>query len=127
MKTKKKSSVGSGVDEMAYLCESAVLSCMILDAHAKNWLIKKLKPDHFHSKHNQAVFKAIASLHSGKVPVDIVAIKEKLIDDGGFSNTDCITHLVGLIYSVDSTCDFKKYFAVVDAARSLRNAQEKKQ
>jgi replicative DNA helicase len=71
--------------------EAAVLSACMLDATALDKVLVILKPEHFYSDANGAIFEAIVALAIAQTPVDLVSVasflrdREKLASVGGAS------------------------------------------
>ena len=62
--------------------EDAVLSAILLDPSCVDVVMEELRPDAFYSDRNKIIFEAMCSLFTEHLPIDIVTVSTKLIQQG---------------------------------------------
>ncbi len=101
--------------------EQAILGSMLTDKDAVISSIEILKPEAFYREDNKAIYSAILNLYAKNEPIDIITVKNELIEDGNFERVGGIEYLAGLPEKVPTTANVERYIKIVDEKYMLRN------
>jgi replicative DNA helicase len=77
--------------------EVDVLGCLMSDAENFERIASKLKSDDFYSPKHKVIFDAIQKMSSDKMVIDVVCVRQWLLDNNALSDAggdDCLNHIV---------------------------------
>lgn len=100
--------------------EMAVLGCMLLEKELINRAIEKLKPEYFYYPAHRAVYEAIVSLFDESLPIDLIALTEKLRSMNQLDSIGGASFLTRLLEMVSSTAHYNHYLDIVVNKALLR-------
>ena len=100
--------------------EQAIIGSMLTDKDAVISSIEMLKEDAFYREDNRAIYSAILSLYSKNEPIDIITVKNELVEAGNFERIGGIEYLASLPERVPTTANVEKYIKIVDEKYMLR-------
>jgi replicative DNA helicase len=90
--------------------EQAVLGSILLDAHALNQVVERLKPPDFYRHAHQRIYDAALALFDKNEPVDILTVSEVLKDRGELQEAGGRTYINDLALAIVTT-DHVAYYA----------------
>ena len=100
--------------------ERAVLGSCLLDREVLGSVIEMLRPDDFYDAKNRAAFEAMFIMYGLSKPVDIITVKESLINNKTFDDELTVQpFLAGLIDEVPTTAN-ALYHAEIVREKSIR-------
>ena len=108
--------------------ERTVLGSALIDNTTINTLIDRLTKRHFYPTAHQVIFAVIGDLHdanaSGRNPVDVVSVGERLHTAGKLALIGGRSYLAGLEEDVLTTQNIEYYCDLLDEALALRDLLE---
>ncbi|MGM9787531.1 MAG: replicative DNA helicase, partial [Candidatus Cryptobacteroides sp.] len=93
--------------------EEAVLSAMLLDPSCVDEVMEELKPDAFYSERNRLIFEAMCSLFTEHLPIDLVTVSTKLIQQGKLESVGGMPVLADLAGKLGSSAYVETYVGVL--------------
>ncbi|MBS1652758.1 MAG: replicative DNA helicase [Bacteroidetes bacterium] len=99
--------------------EEAVLGAMLLEREALSNVIDILKPESFYKPQNGLVYKAIQSLFSKSVPVDILTVTQELKNTGVLEEVGGAYYVSALTNRIASSAN-SEYYARIVAQKYLQ-------
>lgn len=93
--------------------EDAVLSAILLDPSCVDEVMEELRPDAFYSDRNKIIFEAMCSLFTEHLPIDIVTVSTKLIQQGKLELVGGMPVLADLAGKLGSSAHVETYVAVL--------------
>ena len=100
--------------------EQAIIGSMLTDKDAVISAIEVLKENAFYREDNKAIYSAIVSLYSKNEPIDIITVKNELVEAGNFERVGGIEYLASLPERVPTTANVEKYIKIVEEKFMLR-------
>ena len=100
--------------------EQAVLGSIFMDKDAAAEAIEILKPEDFYSPINKAVFEAALDLYRKGDPIDVLTVKNRLVENGVFAEIGGMETLANIAASVGSSVNVKNYARIVEEKSVLR-------
>lgn len=107
--------------------EQSVLGAVLINPDVLNELVGILTPDHFYLAQHREIYEAMLALYDLNIPVDIVTVLDRVVQNGVFSEADAKVYLAQLVDMVPTSQNARHYAAIVrDKAtlRALINASE---
>ena len=101
--------------------EQAVIGSMLTDKDAVLSSVEVLSKEAFYREDNKAIFDAILSLYAKNEPVDLITVKNELVEAGNFERVGGIEYLASLPDKVPTTANVERYIKIVDEKYMLRN------
>ncbi|GFI62084.1 replicative DNA helicase [Clostridiales bacterium] len=100
--------------------EQAVLSSILMDKDAASEAFETLKAEDFYSPENRAVFEAALQLYSRGEPIDVVTVKNRLEENGVFTEIGGVETLANIASAVGSSVNVRSYAKIVEEKAVLR-------
>jgi len=100
--------------------ELSVLGSMLLDHESIGTVLQILRPEHFYSRANQLVYRAILGLFEGNRPVDVLILSEELTRRKELEMVGGLPHLSDVVASVPSAANAEYYAQIVRDKALLR-------
>lgn len=100
--------------------EKAVLSCMLYDFDVVTICFEKLKDDDFYRPDYRIIFKAMINLFIKNIPIDIVTLKDKLVELGVLDEIGGIESLSIIASGYYSSANVKHYIKIIQEKSILR-------
>lgn len=100
--------------------EQAVLGSMFLDREAASVALEILAAEDFYRPDYRMVFEAAEELFRTASPIDVVTLKNKLVEKGQFDQVGGIGFLASLSTAVGSSVNVRHYAAIVEEKSVLR-------
>ncbi len=101
--------------------EQAVIGSMLTDKDAVLSSVEVLSKEAFYREDNKAIFDAILSLYAKNEPVDLITVKNELVEAGNFERVGGIEYLASLPDKVPTTANVERYIKIVEEKYMLRN------
>lgn len=101
--------------------EQAILGSMLTDKDAVLSGVEALKEEAFYREDNKAIYAAILSLYAKSEPIDIITVKNELVEAGNFERVGGIEYLASLPDKVPTTANVERYVKIVEEKYMLRN------
>ena len=101
--------------------EQAVLGSMLTDKDAVMSAMETLKADAFYREDNKAIYEAMQNLYGKAEPIDLITLKEELVQLGKLDLIGGIEYIVSLQDKVPTTANVQKYIKIVEEKYTLRN------
>lgn len=101
--------------------EQAILGSMLTDKDAVLSSVEALKEDAFYREDNKAIYVAILSLYAKSEPIDIITVKNELVEAGNFERVGGMEYLASLPDKVPTTANVERYVKIVEEKYMLRN------
>lgn len=101
--------------------EQATLGALLLDWHAINDVVTKLRPDHFYSMQNQIVYRAMLNLFNTNTTGDSITIINELSRTGDLEKAGGAAYIASLTDVVPSTANIDYYANLVLDRATRRN------
>jgi len=101
--------------------EQAILGSMLTDKDAVLSSVEALKEDAFYREDNKAIYAAILSLYAKSEPIDIITVKNELVEAGNFERVGGMEYLASLPDKVPTTANVERYVKIVEEKYMLRN------
>lgn len=101
--------------------EQAILGSMLTDKDAVLSSVEALKEDAFYREDNKAIYAAILSLYAKSEPIDIITVKNELVEAGNFERVGGMEYLASLPDKVPTTANAERYVKIVEEKYMLRN------
>nr|YP_010277080.1 replication helicase subunit [Thalassionema frauenfeldii]UHY40603.1 replication helicase subunit [Thalassionema frauenfeldii]UHY40991.1 replication helicase subunit [Thalassionema frauenfeldii] len=96
-----------------FLAEKMILSCMLVNSHVIEIVIKNLTTEAFYFKNHQEIFKTILILHKNKKIIDIITLTTFLQETGKINQIGGIKVLIELINQVPNLVYLDDYVKLV--------------
>jgi len=100
--------------------EQAVLGSMMIDRDAVISVTEFIKAEDFYRDDNRAIYTAIINLCAKSEPIDIITVKEQLVEDGMFEKVGGLEYLAILPEKVPTTANVDTYIKIVEEKSLLR-------
>ena len=100
--------------------EIAVLGSMLLDKHAVDLAIEKLKPQYFYRSEHQNIFARLQELYDKNVPVDLITLSEHLNSKGELEKVGGNSYLNSIVSSIPTAANVEYYADIVKEKFTLR-------
>lgn len=100
--------------------EESVLGSLLLDKDAIIQVADILRPEHFYSPTNQAIFRAAMELYEAREPIDLVTITNQLRKNKTLTESGGAAHLTRLTTIVPTAAHAKHYAQIVKAMYTKR-------
>lgn len=94
--------------------EQAVLGCMLLNKDAVNEALESLIDESFYREDNRLIFDAMKNLYMRSEPIDIITVKNELIETGAFERIGGLEYLAVLPEKVPTTSNVDRYIKIVE-------------
>lgn len=94
--------------------ELSVLGAMLFDKDGVSTAAEMLTEDDFYRPDNRLIFKACVSLFSNNISVDLITLKDKLIEMGHFDNVGGLKYLSEIASSVYTSAHVKNHAHIVE-------------
>ena len=104
--------------------EREVLSAVLIDGRTLETLAQRLTPADLYSPHHRAVFDAMLELRRRGVPVDLVTLRQQLVDLGTFDRAGGLRTLSDLLDRGGTVEHLGHYLAIVLNKARLRQVLE---
>ncbi len=101
--------------------EQAVIGSMLTDKDAVLSSVEILGKEAFYREDNKAIYDAILSLYAKNEPIDLITVKNELVEAGNFERIGGIEYLASLPDKVPTTANVERYIKIVDEKYMLRN------
>lgn len=101
--------------------EQAILGSMLTDKDAVLSSVEALKEEAFYREDNKAIYAAILSLYAKSEPIDIITVKNELVEAGNFERVGGMEYLASLPDKVPTTANAERYVKIVEEKYMLRN------
>lgn len=100
--------------------EQSVIGSMIIDKSAIAKVLEKLKEDDFYRDGHKVIYKAVQTMFSQDIAVDLVTLLEHLKSTDGLEKSGGITYISELSASVPTTANLDAYIKIVEEKSLLR-------
>ena len=100
--------------------EMAVLSSVFMDREAAGVAFEMLQGEDFYRPDNKVVFETAQELYNKNIPIDIITIKNKLVEKNVFEQVGGMAYLAQIASSVGSSVNVKNYAQIVEEKAVLR-------
>ena len=101
--------------------EQAVIGSMLTDKDAVLSSVEVLQKEAFYREDNKAIYDAILNLYAKNEPIDIITVKNELVEAGNFERVGGIEYLASLPDKVPTTSNEERYIKIVEEKYMLRN------
>ena len=101
--------------------EQAVIGSMLTDKDAVLSSVEVLQKEAFYREDNKAIYDAILNLYAKNEPIDIITVKNELVEAGNFERVGGIEYLASLPDKVPTTSNVERYIKIVEEKYMLRN------
>ena len=105
--------------------EISVLGCGFLEKDALEKIMDEVSDDMFYDEKNRTIFKAMKSLHTEGIPVDVNTVCNELDKNKSLSASGGVEYITEVINSVPSTANLNYYIKIIFEKAVLRNLIEK--
>lgn len=105
--------------------EISVLGCGFLDKEALDKIMDEVSEEMFYSEANKTIFKAIKSLHTEGIAVDVNTVCNELDKNKELSKVGGVEYVTEVINSVPSTANLNYYIKIIFEKAILRNLIDK--
>src|SRR2546427_1488557 len=101
--------------------ERSVLGAILVDNHAINAAIEKLRPEDFFHDHHRRIFQQMMALHESQQAIDLVTLSEELHRHGELEASGGASYLAQLLDGVPHISNIEHYARIVKEKAILRN------
>jgi len=101
--------------------ERSVLGAILLDNHALNTAVEKLRPDDFFLDQHRRIFERMITLGEGRQAIDLVTLTEELHRRGELEGAGGAAYLAQLVDGVPRVTNVEHYARIVKEKAMLRN------
>ena len=101
--------------------EISVLGCGFLEKSALDKIMDEVVDDMFYSESNKEIYKAMKTLHSNNIPVDLNTVCNELDKGKLLSKVGGVEYITEIINSVPSTANLNYYIKILFEKYTLRN------
>src|SRR5712691_7738698 len=101
--------------------ERSVLGAILVDNHAINAAIEKLRPEDFFHDHHRRIFQQMIALHESQQAIDLVTLTEELHRHGELEASGGASYLAQLLDGVPHISNIEHYARIVKEKAILRN------
>src|SRR5437879_4633757 len=101
--------------------ERSVLGAILVDNHAINAAIEKLRPEDFFHDHHRRIFQQMMALHESQQAIDLVTLTEELHRHGELEASGGASYLAQLLDGVPHISNIEHYARIVKEKAILRN------
>ncbi len=101
--------------------EISVLGCGFLSQEALDKIMDEVSEEMFYSEQNRTIFKAMKSLQTNGIPVDINTVCNELDKNKDLSKVGGVEYITEIINSVPSTANLNYYIKIMFEKGILRN------
>lgn len=96
-----------------FLAEKIILNCLLINYEAIEITLQTLPIQAFYFKNHQEIYKAIKSLHTNNISIDILTLVTFLQDNGLLEKIGGIKVLIELISQVPNIIYLEKYISLI--------------
>ena len=100
--------------------EACVLGAMMLDAAAIDLVVQRLQPEFFYRPAHELIYLALVDLRNAGKPVDLVLVKNELLQRKQLEQVGGVEYIVALAEGVPSTANVEYYANIVRDKAMLR-------
>ncbi len=100
--------------------EMAVLSSVFMDREAAGIAFEMLQGEDFYRPDNKIIFETAQELYNKNIPIDIITIKNGLVEKNVFEQVGGMAYLAQIASSVGSSVNVKNYANIVEEKAVLR-------
>ncbi len=100
--------------------EMAVLSSVFMDREATGIAFEMLQGEDFYRPDNKIIFETAQELYNKNIPIDIITIKNGLVEKNVFEQVGGTPYLAQIASSVGSSVNVKNYAKIVEEKAVLR-------
>ncbi|MBE6007967.1 MAG: replicative DNA helicase [Lachnospiraceae bacterium] len=100
--------------------EMAVLSSVFMDREAAGIAFEMLRGEDFYRPDNKIIFETAQELYNKNIPIDIITIKNGLVEKNVFEQVGGTPYLAQIASSVGSSVNVKNYAKIVEEKAVLR-------
>ena len=101
--------------------EISVLGCGFLEKSALDKIMDEVSDDMFYSEANKTIYKAMKTLHTNNIPVDVNTICNELDKSKSLGAVGGVEYITEIINSVPSTANLNYYIKIIFEKATLRN------
>src|SRR5260370_24904444 len=101
--------------------ERSVLGAILVDNHAINVAIEKLRPEDFFHDHHRRIFQQMMALHESQQAIDLVTLTEELHRHGELQASGGASYLAQLLDGAPHLSNIEHYEPIVQEKAILRN------
>ena len=101
--------------------ERSVLGAILLDNHALNTAIEKLKPEDFFSDQHRRIFNYMIQLGEAQQPIDLVTLSDQLRRKGELEAAGGAAYLSQLVDGVPRVSNLEHYARIIKEKSLLRS------
>ena len=101
--------------------EISVLGCGFLEKAALDKIMDEVSDDMFYSEANKTIYKAMKTLHTNNIPVDVNTICNELDKSKSLASVGGVEYIIEIINSVPSTANLNYYIKIIFEKATLRN------
>jgi len=101
--------------------ERSVLGAILVDNHALNAAVEKLKPEDFLHNHHQRIFQTMIGLGETQQPIDLITLTEQLQRQGELEAAGGAAYLAQLLDGVPRVSNIEHYARIVREKSLLRH------
>lgn len=100
--------------------EQSVLGAVLINPDVLNELITVLTPDHFYLEQHREIYGAMFNMYDLNIPVDIITVLDRVVQNGVFSEADAKVYLAQLVELVPTSQNARHYAGIVRDKATLR-------
>lgn len=104
--------------------EREVLASVFIDARAMDDLVSSLKPHDFYAERHQVLFGVLLDMHSRGVAIDLVTVRQALLDRGSYERVGGTRTLSELLDRSGTVSNVEHYRQIVLEKSALRRVME---
>ncbi len=101
--------------------ERSVLGAVLVDNHALNAAVEKLRPEDFFHEHHQRIFQTMIALGESQQAIDLVTLTDQLHRQGQLEAAGGAAYLAQLLDGVPRVSNVEHYARIVKEKALLRN------
>lgn len=105
--------------------EQAVIGAVIINNDTVSEIVETLRPEHFYSKQNGAIFEEIVNLFFASTPIDFITLLSR-VEDAGIFNTEeeAKVYLTTLAETVPSLSNISSYIEIIKEKYLIRKLMD---
>ena len=96
-----------------FLAEKMVLSCMLTNSEAIEFIIKTVNIDSFYFKNHQELFKVVLFMYQNKISIDVTTLTTFLQENGLLSKIGGVKVLIELINQIPNLVYLDEYIRLI--------------
>jgi replicative DNA helicase len=101
--------------------ERSVLGAILVDNHALNMAVEKLRPEDFFHEHHQRIFQTMIALGESQQAIDLVTLSDQLQRQGQLEAAGGGAYIAQLLDGVPHVSNVEHYARIVKEKALLRN------